>query len=103
MVGSNSDNTTGFIDEALEERGLARTIATRASLLSIALMLVGSDRLAVVPRRVANYLASISPLILRELPFPAPRIALWMIWHRRLDSQPAHRWLRSMIRMSVRT
>jgi DNA-binding transcriptional LysR family regulator len=103
VVGSNSDNATGFIDEALEERGLARTIATRASLLSIVLMLVGSDRLAVVPRRVANYLAGISPLVLRELPFPTPRIALWMIWHRRLDSQPAHRWLRDIIRMSVRT
>jgi DNA-binding transcriptional LysR family regulator len=103
VVGSSSDNATGFIDEALEERGLARAVATRASLLSVVLMLVGSDRLAVVPRRVANYLASISPLVLRELPFPTPRIALWMIWHRRLDSQPAHRWLRDMIRMSVRT
>jgi DNA-binding transcriptional LysR family regulator len=103
VVGSSSDNATGFIDEALEERGLARAVATRASLLSVVLMLVGSDRLAVVPRRVANYLASISPLVLRELPFPTPRIALWMIWHRRLDGQPAHRWLRDTIRMSVRT
>jgi DNA-binding transcriptional LysR family regulator len=51
VIGSNSDNATRFIDEALEERGLARTIATRASLLSIVLMLVGSDRLAVAPRR----------------------------------------------------
>jgi DNA-binding transcriptional LysR family regulator len=103
VIGSNSDNTTGFIDEALEERGLTRTIATRASSLSIVLMLVGSDRLAVVPRRVATYLASISPLVLKELPFPTPHIALWMIWHRRLDSQPAHRWLRDMIKVSMQT
>jgi hypothetical protein len=25
-----------------------------------------------------------------------------MIWHRRLDNQPAHRWLRDIIRRSVR-
>ena len=101
VIGPNSDDATRFIDEALEERGLARTIATRASLLSIVLMLVGSDRLAVVPRRVANCLASISRLVMKDLPFPTPRIALWMIWHRRLDCQPAHRWLRDMIRLSV--
>jgi DNA-binding transcriptional LysR family regulator len=103
VIGSNSDDATAFIDEALEERGLARTIATRASSLSIVLMLVGSDRLAVVPRRVATYLACISPLVLKELPFPTPHIALWMIWHRRLDSLPAHRWLRDMIKVSMQT
>jgi DNA-binding transcriptional LysR family regulator len=103
VIGSNTDNTTRFVDEALEERELARIIATRASLLSIVLMLLGSDRLAVVPRRVANNLASISALVLKELPFSTPRVALWMMWHRRQDSQPAHRWLRDMVRMSVRT
>ena len=101
VIGPNSDDATSFIDEALEDRGLARTIATRASLLSIVSMLVGSDRLAVVPRRTARYLASIAPLVLKDLPFPTPRIALWMIWHRRLDCQPAHRWLRDMIRLSL--
>jgi DNA-binding transcriptional LysR family regulator len=102
VIGSSSDDATTFVDEALEEQGLARTIATRAPWLSIALMLVNSDRLAVVPRGVANYLVSVCPLVQKELPFRTPRIVLSMIWHRRLDNQPAHRWLRDMIRKSVR-
>ena len=102
VIGSSSDDATTFVDEALEEQGQACTIATRAPLLSIALMLVNSNRLAVVPRRMANYLVSVRPLVQKELPFRTPRIDLSMIWQRRLDNQPAHRWLRDMIRKSVR-
>jgi len=100
MVTSNDDDTN-FIDSALEEHGLARKIATRVPFLSFVLMLVGSDRLAVVSRRVANDLVKICPLVALELPFPSPRIALSMIWHRRLDNHAAHRWLRDMVRESA--
>ncbi len=99
-ITSTGDDTS-FIDDALEQRGLTRTIATRVPFLSVVLMLVGSDRLAVVPRRVADDLARICPLVGRELPFPSPRIVLSMIWHRRLDNHAAHRWLRDMIKASA--
>jgi DNA-binding transcriptional LysR family regulator len=98
---TSSGDDTRFIDEMLEERGLARKIATRVPFLSIVLMLVGSNRLTVMPRRAANGLALVCPLVVKELPFASPRIALSMIWHRRLDNLPAQRWLRSMIRASV--
>ena len=101
IVITSSGDDTRFIDEALETRGLARTIAIRVPFLSIVLMLVNSDRLAVVPRRVADDLARVCPLVARELPFPSPRITLSMIWHRRLDNQAANRWLREMIKASA--
>jgi DNA-binding transcriptional LysR family regulator len=101
VVVSSSGDETDFVDDALEEHGLVRKIAIRVPLLSIVLMLVGSDRLAVVPRRVANGLAETCPLVVKELPFPSPRIALSMIWHRRLDNHAAHRWLRDRIRESA--
>jgi DNA-binding transcriptional LysR family regulator len=98
---SSSGDDTGFVDEALEAQSLTRKIAISVPLLSIVLMLVGSDRLAVIPRRVANGLAQVCPLVVKELPFPSPRIALSMIWHRRLDNHAAHHWLRDRIRESV--
>jgi DNA-binding transcriptional LysR family regulator len=101
IVVTSSGDDTRFVDDALEEHDLARKIAIRVPLLSIVLMLVGSDRLAVVPRRVADGLARICPLVVKELPFPSPRIALSMIWHRRLDNHAAHRWLRDRIRESA--
>ena len=51
---------------------------------------------------VAATLASVCPLAVRELPFVSPRIGLSMIWHRRVDNQAAHRWLREAIKMSAR-
>jgi DNA-binding transcriptional LysR family regulator len=90
-----------FVDHALGERGLSRRIVARVPFLSVVLMLVGSDRLAIVPRRAANDLAAICPLVAMELPFGSPWIELSMIWHRRLDNHPAQRWLRGMIRAAA--
>ena len=101
IVVSSSDDTA-FVDDALEEHSLTRKVVIRVPLLSVVLMLVGSDRLTVLPRRVANGLAQVCPLVVKELPFPSPRIALSMIWHRRLDNHAAHRWLRDRIKESVR-
>jgi DNA-binding transcriptional LysR family regulator len=100
---TSSGDDTSFIDEALEQQGLVRKIATRVPFLSLALILVNSKLLAVVPRRVAVDLARICPLAVKELPFASPRIALSMIWQRRVDNHAAHRWLRDMIKTSART
>lgn len=98
LVITSSGDDTHFIDEALEERGLSRRVAARVPFLSIVLMLLRSDCLAVVPRKVGMGLVEICPLVLKPLPFPSPRIGVWMIWHRRLDAHPAQRWLRQTIR-----
>jgi DNA-binding transcriptional LysR family regulator len=101
VVITSGDDTT-FVDEELGRRGLQRNIAIRVPFLSVVLMLVGSERLAVMPRRAANSLAAVYPLVIKELPFASPRVELSMIWHRRLDNHPAQRWLRGMIRSSMR-
>jgi DNA-binding transcriptional LysR family regulator len=37
------------------------------------------------------------PLLLRKPPYDSPRVRTVMLWHRRLDRHPAHRWLRDVI------
>ena len=101
VIIRSSGDDTGFVDCALGKLGLSRQIAIRVPFLSIVLMLVGADRLTVMPRRAANGLAAVCPLVLKELPFASPRTELSMIWHRGLDNDPAQRWLRGMIRASV--
>jgi DNA-binding transcriptional LysR family regulator len=96
-INSKGDDTS-FVDEALEEHGLRRKIVARVPVLSIALMLIGSKRVAVISRRVATDLATICPVVVRELPFTSPRLTLSMLWHRRVDTYEAHRWLREMVR-----
>ncbi len=95
---TSSGDDTHFIDDALADRGLARLVSAKVPLHSLILMLIGSEALAVVPRRVAADLVAICPLTMRPLPFPSPGISLSMIWHRRLDNHPAHRWLRGTLR-----
>jgi DNA-binding transcriptional LysR family regulator len=92
---------TNFVDDALAERGLMRHVTAKVPLHSLIFLLIGSRSLAVVPRRIAVDLVAICPFTIRPLPFPSPRIALSMIWHRRVDNHPAHRWLRGTLRDSV--
>lgn len=98
---TSSGDSTEFVDEALRKRRLSRTIVARVPLHSLSSVLVGSGALAVVPRRVAAGMMAFRPLAVRPLPIASPRILLSMIWHRRLDHDPAHRWLRATLRASV--
>jgi DNA-binding transcriptional LysR family regulator len=101
VINTSVGCDTNFVDDALAERGLARHVTAKVPLHSLIFMLIGSNSLAVVPRRVAVDLVAIGPFTMRPLPFPSPRIALSMIWHRRVDNHPAHRWLRRTLRDSV--
>jgi DNA-binding transcriptional LysR family regulator len=91
---SSSREDTGFIDRWLAEAGLARRIALRAPYLSAAPILVQSDLVATLSRRIAQEFVRNHPLQLREPPYLSPRVPTVMLWHRRLDRHPAHRWLR---------
>jgi DNA-binding transcriptional LysR family regulator len=101
IVSTSGGDDSSAIDDALAEHGIARHVVARVPLHSLISLLIGSNSLSVVPRHVASTLVAICPLIMRPLPIPSPRISLSMIWHRRLDNHPAHRWLRATLRASV--
>lgn len=101
IVITSSGDDTNFIDEALAEHGLTRFIPAKVPLHALVPVLVNSGALAVMPRRAAADLIAFCPLVMRPLPFPSPRVGLSMIWHRRLDNHPAHRWLRGTLRTAV--
>ena len=94
---SSSREDTGFIDRWLAESGLVRHIAMRAPYLSTAAILVQSDMVAILSRRIAEEVVRNNPLLIREPPYDTSRVRTLMLWHRRLDDHPAHRWLRDMV------
>jgi DNA-binding transcriptional LysR family regulator len=100
---SSSREDTGFIDRWLAEQKLARHIALRAPYLSAAPILVQSDMVATLSRRIALEFVRSHPLILREPPYDSPRVPMVMLWHRRLGRHPAHRWLRDTILSVTKT
>jgi DNA-binding transcriptional LysR family regulator len=94
---SSSREDYGFIDRWLAERTLVRRIALRAPYLSAAPILVQSDLVATLSRRIAQEFVRNHPLQIREPPYDSPLVQTVMMWHRRLDRHPAHRWLRDVI------
>jgi DNA-binding transcriptional LysR family regulator len=88
---------SGPIDAALKPLGLERTIATIVGGFSTALALArDSDLIASVPERhTGNLRAGMHSF---PLPVATPELTVAMLWHPRLDADPAQRWLRGCVR-----
>ncbi|TFC08077.1 LysR family transcriptional regulator [Cryobacterium mannosilyticum] len=87
----------GAVDEALRPYGLEREITVVVGGFAAALALArASDLIATVPERQTRNLRT--DLWMFPLPIPTPEITVSMLWHPRLDVDPAHRWLRTCVR-----
>lgn len=77
--------------------GLDREVATIVGGFSAALALArGSNLIATVPDRHTEALRK--GLFSFPLPVPAREFTVSMLWHPRMDGDPAHKWLRSCVR-----
>jgi DNA-binding transcriptional LysR family regulator len=87
----------GPIDEALAPLGLERNIVTTVGGFATALALArDTDLIASVPERhTAGLRAGMHSF---PLPVDVPEITVSLLWHPRLDADPAHRWLRGCVR-----
>lgn len=92
---------TGFDADAVDRPflppGLARNVGTIVSGFSAALALARvSDLVATAPDR---HTASLREgMVSFPLPVPAQAFSVSMLWHPRMDADPAHRWLRGCVR-----
>ena len=87
----------GPIDEALAPFGLEREIVTIVGGFSAALALArASDLIASVPERHTGILRT--GMHSFSLPVSTPEVTVSLLWHPRLDADPAHRWLRGHVR-----
>ena len=87
----------GPVDAALQPHGLAREIGVIVGGFASALAIARStDFVASVPERHTGSLRA--GMRVFTLPFAVPEITVSMLWHPRLDADPAHRWLRGCVR-----
>jgi DNA-binding transcriptional LysR family regulator len=86
----------GPIREALKPLGLERQIVTIVGGFSTALALArATDLIASVPERHTGKLRT----GMHSFPLPVftPQFTVSLLWHPRLDADPAHRWLRGCV------
>ena len=87
----------GPIDEALNALGLERQIATIVDGFSTAVAMArASDLVASVPERHTGMLRA--GMHSFALPVATPEFTVSLLWHPRMQADPAHRWLRGCVR-----
>ncbi len=84
------------LDAALEAAGAERNIATTTGSFAAALALArSSDLVATVPERQTGILRD--GMHTFALPLELAQLTVSMLWHPRMDADPAHRWLRGVV------
>jgi DNA-binding transcriptional LysR family regulator len=105
VVVSRRGSWSGPVDEALDALGLARTVVAVVPDYPAAIAVAReSDLVALVTRSFLEHHAGRdgTPAQSGVRGFPLPvvtrSITVSQMWHPRMDSDPAHRWLRGLVR-----
>jgi DNA-binding transcriptional LysR family regulator len=98
LLVSFSGRPYGFVDEALASIGRQRRIViTVNQFFTAGQVVVNSDLLTVLPRHFVPTTGMGDQLALRELPLDVPPVHVEALWHRRLQHDSAHQWLRGQV------
>lgn len=83
----------------LSTHGVARQVVVTASTFNaLPFLVVGTQRIATVHSRLARMYARMLPLRLLPPPFDIPPLRLVMQWNHHNDRDPAHTWLRGLLK-----
>ncbi len=95
---STFDGRQTVIEDRLAAKGLERQSALRVPYFSMALhSVVGTNLVATVPKRISDYDAHRLDVRIAEAPSLLRNFEYHMTWHRRMDLDAAHLWLRQAI------
>ncbi|QDL93177.1 LysR family transcriptional regulator [Paroceanicella profunda] len=103
IVASRRGAFAGPVDDALQTLGLCREVVAVVPGFPDAMRIArDTDLIALIPRSCLvnsqSNAASIGQgLAILELPVRTPEIVISAMWHPRMDSDPAHRWLRDTV------
>jgi DNA-binding transcriptional LysR family regulator len=86
------------VTDEFARHGLVRDIAVTVPTFAAAAMVVAStDLVGGMPRRLAESLRSVAPIVIVRGPGPGVRFAMQMLWHERTHRDPAASYFRSLI------
>lgn len=103
-VRFGTPRTPSFDEWFMSTLGHRRRVEVVASDFgSMPRLVVGTSRIATVPRRLAGYYAQYMPLRMIPLPVEMPVLREVITWHRYRDPDPGSIWLRRSLARAVAT
>ena len=91
------DGREHLLDRFLDDKGWQRQVMLELShFMSLVVLLPGSDLIATVPQDIATVVGRHVAIKQIALPFRPPQLQLQQYWHRRMQNDPANRWLRGL-------
>ncbi|MDQ7078543.1 MAG: LysR family transcriptional regulator [Robiginitomaculum sp.] len=85
-------------DEALARIGRERRVVMTLPVFSgVYRVVAGSELIALLPSALARHVAPSVGLDIFLPPVNVPSVQIVMAWHRRMNADPAHKWLRQQI------
>ncbi|HLT39946.1 MAG TPA: LysR family transcriptional regulator [Enhygromyxa sp.] len=88
----------GPVDRVLAEHGLSRRVVAQVpSFLAVPHLLIGTQRVVTLPRRIARLFVEHHPLRSIEPPIEVPRNSMYLGWHELHRDDPGHKWLRDQL------
>ena len=98
VVASRRGTTWGPVDDALRALGLAREVTVVVPGFPDAMTIARhSDLIALVPQSSLSGATALDDLQPFDLPVATPELAISVMWHPRMEADPAHRWLRDRV------
>jgi DNA-binding transcriptional LysR family regulator len=98
MLVSFSGRPFGFIDESLAAIGRKRQVVlTVNQFFTAGRVVANSNLLTVLPKHFVGVTGIADQLVQRPLPFEVAPVNVDAVWHRRVDAQSAHVWLRKAV------
>jgi len=98
-VRFGDERSVSFEEWFLPRYGRQRRIECSVDNFStLPLLVLGTQRVATLHRRLARYFQRTLPLRMVDMPFEMPNLQEAMAWPRHLAHDPAHHWLREQVR-----
>jgi DNA-binding transcriptional LysR family regulator len=98
------DGQQTMVDRPLAQLGVKRRVALRLPFFLPAIFAIAkTDLVLTVPRKLAKISAPIAGLRVVEPPREINAFPYFMAWHSRLNTEPAHAWLRDQVRIAARS
>lgn len=103
LLGGGRTTAGQVIDGAIEKAGGGtRPMFLVQNVLTIPLMVVGTDMIATLPQALAARFQRLHPVQVLDAPLPLPRVRYAAYWHERSHRDTGHRWLRSAVALAAR-